>query len=77
LGSLDSESIRVELYADALQPGPAPERIVMVRGPLADGMTKFIADVATTRPLADFTPRAVPCVPGALPIEEPAILWQR
>jgi glycogen phosphorylase len=79
LGSLDPDSIRVELYADGVN-GGAPEKEEMRRGqPLtgANGYT-FCGKVPATRPATDYTARAIPKHNGvAIPLENARILWQR
>jgi glycogen phosphorylase len=78
-GDLPPDSVRVELYADAL-PGGSFERHVMTRdgGTDEDGGHLYSARVQAARPTADYTPRLVPHDPEALvPLEAAHILWQR
>jgi len=79
LGSLDSSSVRVELYANGVN-GGEPERQEMTRGqPLieANGYA-FNVQVPSTRPAADYTTRVIPQHDGvAIPLESARILWQR
>jgi len=78
LDDMNSEAVRVELYADGgKDAGPITQ--TMNRGePLvgaASGFT-FTAIIPTNRPAADYTPRLVPQHLGALvPLEAPFILW--
>jgi glycogen phosphorylase len=79
LGGLDPGTIRVELYADGVN-GGEPVRQEMIRGgqlPDANGYI-YSAQVPSTRPAADYTPRVIPHHSGArVPLETPRILWQR
>jgi glycogen phosphorylase len=78
LDDMNSEDVRVELYADrGKDAGPITQ--IMDRGePLvgaANGFT-YTAVILADRPAADFTPRLVPQHAGALvPLEAPFILW--
>jgi starch phosphorylase len=80
LGGLDSDAVRVELYADAGD-GGAPERHVMVRRRGLAGSVngyEYAVEVPATRPAADYTPRLIPHHPAALvPLEAREICWQR
>jgi starch phosphorylase len=80
LGSLDPESVRVELYADE-EGGGDPVRLEMTRGRRLVGAENgyvYSAEVPATRPVSEFTPRLIPHCPGvAVPLEEARILWQR
>jgi glycogen phosphorylase len=74
------ESVRIELYADGIDGGPAVreqmERIRQLPG--APGGYVFRAAVSAARPSADYTPRAMPYRDGVtIPLEEAHILWQR
>ncbi len=79
LGSLDPNSVKVELYADGLD-GGEPGRQEMKRGrPLteANGFS-YSAEVPATRPATDYTARVIPQHEGvAVPLEAARILWQR
>jgi starch phosphorylase len=79
LGSLESNSVLVELYADGVN-GGAPERQEMRLGqPLTEvnGYT-YSAQVPATRPATDYTARVIPQHEGvAVPLEAAQILWQR
>lgn len=77
LGELDSESVRVELYAEGLRRG-TPVRQQMTRIERLSGSTNrflYAADVQASRPWSDFTPRLMPFHAGALPLEALCILW--
>jgi starch phosphorylase len=80
LGGLEPESVRVELYADAVT-GGAPVRREMKRLrqlPGESGGYVYGAAVPASRPPADFTARVMPYRPGvAIPLEAARILWQR
>jgi starch phosphorylase len=79
LGSLDPNSVRVELYADGVN-GGEPERQEMRRTqPLteANGYI-FSAQVPSTRQATDYTARVIPQHASvAVPLEAARILWQR
>jgi starch phosphorylase len=79
LGSLDPNSVRVELYADGVNGGD-PERQEMRRTqPLteANGYI-FSAQVSSTRQATDYTARVIPQHASvAVPLEAARILWQR
>ena len=81
LGSLDPNSVQVELYADGVN-GGEPERQAMTRGrgqPLTEANgTIYHAQVSATRPATDYTARVIPQHAGvAVPLEAARILWQR
>ena len=80
LGSLDANSIRVELYADGVN-GGEPERQEMGRvGQMAGALGGCVYSVAVSaaRPPADYTARVIPHCDGvAIPLEDARILWQR
>ncbi len=79
LGSLDPNSVKVELYADGVN-GGEPERQEMKRGqPLTDtNGFSYSAQFPTTRPATDYTARVIPHHDGvAVPLEAAQILWQR
>jgi glycogen phosphorylase len=78
LDDLDPDSVRAELYANAVN-GLAPVTQPMNRGDhlvrSANGFT-YTASVPAIRPAADYTPRLVPQQSGAfVPLEAPFILW--
>ena len=78
LGSLDPNSVRVELYAEGMN-GGEPERQEMRPGqPLveANGYT-FNVQLPSTRPAAVYTARVIPQHTGIeVPLEANRILWQ-
>lgn len=79
-GGLDPEATRVELYANAVDGGPA-ERHAMERtrtlDEAGDGY-EYCVSIPATRPPGDYTPRLLPHHPGAsIPLEAHEILWQR
>ncbi|MFZ1547230.1 MAG: alpha-glucan family phosphorylase [Candidatus Nitrotoga sp.] len=80
LNDFDSNTVRVELYADGINEG----------GPILQEMTRisqlaysvggylYSGAVSATRPAADFTARIIPYFPGvSVPLETAHILWQR
>jgi starch phosphorylase len=78
LDDMNSEDVRVELYADGRKDaGPITQ--VMDRGEPLDGAANgftYTAVILADRPAGDFTPRLVPQHAGALvPLEAPFILW--
>jgi starch phosphorylase len=79
LGDLDPSFVQVEIYADGLN-GAEPICREMTRGDRLVGGHGYLytAEVASTRPVADYTARVVPYCRGALvPLEASQILWQR
>ena len=79
LNDVVSDAVEVELFADALN-GLPPERYPMRRGERLIGSNGwvFTANVASARPAEHFTPRVYPRHPElAIPLECPAIKWQR
>jgi starch phosphorylase len=80
LNDLDPDAVQVELYADPLD-GNMPERQVMIRGHQLVGAVHgyvYSAQVPTSRPASDYTPRLIPYHPDAIiPLEAAQILWQR
>jgi glycogen phosphorylase len=77
LNEIESDAVRVELYAD----GSDPIAQEMNRGqPIPESANGYMygASVPASRPATDYTPRIVPHFPGvAVPLEEGQILWQR
>ena len=76
----DADSIKVEIYANAVE-GGEPVRVEMHRGDRlagsANGFT-YSGAVSANRPANDYTVRATPYHPAAiLPLEAPQILWQK
>jgi starch phosphorylase len=77
LDEMDPDAVQVELYAEALDAGE-PVRHVMVRGErlVGENAWRYWAAVRANRPASDFTPRVIPCHPGAIvPLETAQILW--
>ncbi|MGH8220281.1 MAG: alpha-glucan family phosphorylase [Steroidobacteraceae bacterium] len=80
LGSLDPESVRVELYGDAPDGGAAERHAAIRVRALSDrpGTHLYSVDVPATRRADDYTARAVPHHDGvSVPQEARQILWQR
>jgi starch phosphorylase len=81
LGSLDPDSVRVELYADGVNGGePECQAMMRVRGQQSTDAdnTIYSAQVPSTRPAGDYTARVIPQQDGvAVPLEAARILWQR
>ena len=80
LDELDTESVRVELYANGVN-GALPVRVEMKRVRQLVGALNGFAyrtEVPATRPATDYTARVIPHRDGvAVPLEEIHILWQR
>jgi len=80
LDDLDTDAVRVELYADG-ENGAAPVRQEMNRVRRLVGAASgyvYGAAVPATRPAADYTARVIPNRDGvAVPLEAAQILWQR
>ncbi|MCB2021205.1 MAG: alpha-glucan family phosphorylase [Burkholderiaceae bacterium] len=80
LDQIDPPSVRVELFANALD-GGMPVREPMQRLQPLDGTPggwAYVATVPAQRPASDYTVRALPHHDGvALPLEDTRILWQR
>jgi len=80
LGSLDPDSVRVELYAEGIN-GAEPFRHEMARGLQHEGDQNcyvYSARISSIRPSTDYTARVIPCRSGvAVPLEADCILWQR
>jgi starch phosphorylase len=79
LGSLDPNSMRVDLYADGVK-GGKPERHEMRRGQQLSDINgySYNAQVPATRPAMDYTARVIPQHDGvSVPLEANRILWQR
>ena len=80
LGTLDPCDVTVELYADTTAAAPA-SRLTMSREaelPGAVNAALYRADVPSSRPVSDYTPRVVPAHPNArVPLETWQIAWYR
>jgi len=77
---LDPSSVKVELYADALNGGvPVRQEMKRVRQLAAvERVTSTPRKVPSARPRADYTARVIPFFSGvAVPLESPQVLWQR
>ncbi len=77
---VNPDTLRVELFAEGMN-GEAPQITKMKRGKKSEGPAKgyhYVAQVISTRPAADYTPRTIPNLPGvSVPLETDLILWQR
>jgi starch phosphorylase len=74
-GNLLISDFKVELYA---MPSVIQPMNPTGKSPDSDGTITYSAQVAATRPAADYTPRVVPHHPAvAVPLEANQILWQR
>ncbi len=80
LGEMDPKAVRVEIYADGLD-GAAPFRQEMecAKAPAGgSGGYLYSASVPVSRPVADYTVRAIPHNKDvAVPLEAGWIIWQR
>ncbi len=79
LNGLDPDYIQVQLYAEGVGDSE-PLCLVMARGEQLTDRNGYVytAEIGTTRPAGDYTPRIVPYRQGALvPLECPLILWQQ
>jgi glycogen phosphorylase len=80
LGELRTDWVRVQLYADPLDSEPPFVSEMTLRDGAApsSGWRIYAADVPTSRPPSDYTPRVVPAHSGAeIPLEGAHILWFR
>jgi starch phosphorylase len=80
LGELDSQAVRVELFAQGTQGGDAVRvEMICAHAPAdASGWRAYRATVPATRPVADYTARVIPRREGLkVPLESAHILWQR
>jgi len=80
LNGLDSQAVRVELYADGIGGGDAARQEMKCTAQQSDKSRPcvFQATVPATRPASDYTARIVPQHFGvAVPLEADRILWQR
>ncbi len=80
LNGLDPESIKVELYADAID-GCEKVRKTMQkdkRQTSFHGTYLYTATLSACRPATDYTPRIIPCdIHASIPLEASYILWQK
>ena len=78
LGAVNPDTVEVQLYADYVLDKPH-EVHVMTRTSVVDAPTntyRYEAEIKTSRPPADFTPRVIPALGGAMvPLEAPQVLW--
>ncbi len=80
LNDLDSNAVRVELYADGPHGGDPVRKEMTCARPQPDPARPCVyrATVPTTRPANDYTARVIPQRSGvAVPLESARILWQR
>ena len=79
LGNVSPESVKVELYADAVADhGPVRQAMVRDAEATTDCAHVYQASVPASRPDSHFTPRVIAYHPYAhTPAESPFILWQR
>ena len=78
LGNLDSDTIRVELYADGQSSGAPVRQEMKPAAPLEANIFRYRARVAGGRPATDYTVRLIPHLAGvAVPLEAAQILWAR
>jgi hypothetical protein len=80
LNDLDSNAVRVEIYADGVNGGAAVrQEMKRTRKPAsASGGYVYTAAVSAARLPMDYTARVIPhCLGVAIPLEEARILWQR
>ena len=80
LHDLDTDAVRVELYADGvLDSAPTRQEMTRVHS-LADMLGGYLysTTVSAKRPSTDYTVRVIPNYGGvAIPLEDARILWQR
>ena len=79
LGNLDTNALRVELYADgAMDSAPLRQEMKRVRQLAnASGGNVYSTAVSAARPPTDYTARVIPhCEGVAIPLEHARILWQ-
>jgi starch phosphorylase len=76
---LDPDAMRVELYADGVdEKGPVRQEMTCRKQPADTNGDIYSAQVPSTRPAADYTPRVIPHrADVAVPLEAAQILWQR
>lgn len=80
LNELDVDSVKVELYANALNGGLPVSQLMERSDALVGAVNGFVykARVPASRPANDYTPRLIPYHQQAIvPLELPYILWQR
>ena len=79
LNDLDSNTVRVELYADGVNGGePVRQEMMHEQEPADANGAIYSVQAPTTRPATDYTARVIPhCSGVAVPLESARILWQR
>ena len=80
LGELKPNAVSLELYAGAQDSTPAFHQPMTPVEPLIGIVGGFVyaAQVPSSRPSGDYTPRIIPAIEDtSVPLEEPRILWQR
>ncbi len=80
LNDLDTNAVRVELYADGVNGGDPVREEMKFAQPLPDASRRCVyrATVPAMRPARDYTARVIPQRSGvAVPLESAQILWQR
>ena len=77
--NINPDTIRVELFAEGIN-GEMPQILTMKRGRKSEGTANgyhFVVSVNSTRLAKDYTPRAIPNLPGvSVPLETALIRWQ-
>ncbi len=77
LGDLDSNAVKVELYANGLNMVRAVRQEMTRGSPIASGYV-YTTKFSTKRPTTDFTVRVIPCSDAAVvPLEAAYIRWQQ
>jgi len=80
LGSLDPQSLLIELYADPQGAGEAFRRTMTRAAGDADceGRSLYVASAPATRASGDYCARILPAFPGvSVPLENGRVLWER
>jgi starch phosphorylase len=80
LNGLESQAIRVELYANGINGGDPVREEMKCSLPPSDASRSCVyhATVPANRPASDYTPRVIPQrIEAAIPLEFGRILWQR
>ncbi|MEO6423451.1 MAG: alpha-glucan family phosphorylase, partial [Candidatus Nitrotoga sp.] len=80
LNDVDSNTVRVELYADGInESSPIRQELTHISQlPYSVGGHIYSGAVSATRPSTDFTARIIPYFPGvSVPLETAHILWQQ
>jgi starch phosphorylase len=80
LNGINASDLRLELYAEGSPDRPAVRQELkrLRQSPDSKGAYIYSGTVPADRPVADYTPRAMPQRTGvAVPLEEARILWER